>query len=216
MKNNMKKIILILLWILSFNVGQAQIRVISVWSGYYQFIPEGGSSGDTLQVQLGDTIQWLPYFGNLPTSGDPHTITSTTIPIGAASFDAPWALPADTFFQYIPQVVGLYNYECTPHATSMNMKGYFNVQSSTGIANNNQLQLKISIFPNPANSQINVKADSKLLGSVYTVYDNTGKVVLSGNIISESNIIELGNLSGGIYLLSLGENIKQTFKVIKE
>ena len=212
----MKKIILILLWILSFNHGQAQIRVISIWSGYYQFIPEGGSVGDTLQVQLGDTIQWLPYFGNLPTIADPHTVTSTTIPFGAVSFDSPWALPADTFFQYIPQVVGLYNYECTPHANSMNMTGHFNVQGSVGIANNNQLQSNISIFPNPANSQINVKADAKLLGSVYAVYDNTGKVVLSGKIISESNIIELGNLSGGIYLLSLGESLKHTFNVIKE
>jgi plastocyanin len=215
MKNNIKKIIFILLWILSFNHGQAQIRVISVWSGYYQFIPENGSPGDTLQVQLGDTIQWLPYFGNLPTLVDPHTITSTTIPVGAASFDSPWALPADTFFQYIPQVVGLYNYECTPHA-SMNMNGYFNVQNLVGIANNNLLHANISIFPNPATIQIIVKADAKLLGSFYTIYDNTGKVVLTGEIISETNIIELANLSGGIYFLNIGENLKQKFNVIKE
>jgi Concanavalin A-like lectin/glucanases superfamily/Secretion system C-terminal sorting domain len=73
-----------------------------------------------------------------------------------------------------------------------------------------------SVYPNPANSQINVKADAKLLGSIYTVYDNTGKVVLTGKIISENTTIELGNLSGGIYLFSVGENMKQTFKVIKE
>jgi hypothetical protein len=41
-------------------------------------------------------------------------------------------------------------------------------------------------------------------------------VVLSGKIISENTTIELGNLSGGIYLFSVGENLKQTFKVIKE
>ena len=73
-----------------------------------------------------------------------------------------------------------------------------------------------SVYPNPANSQINVKADAKLLGSIYTVYDNTGKLVLTGKIISENTTIELGNLSGGIYLFSVGENLKQTFKVIKE
>jgi len=39
---------------------------------------------------------------------------------------------------------------------------------------------------------------------------------LSGKIISEDSLIELGNLSGGIYLLSVGENMNQTFKVIKE
>jgi hypothetical protein len=73
-----------------------------------------------------------------------------------------------------------------------------------------------SVYPNPANSQINVKLDSKLLGSVYTIYDNIGKVALSGKIISENTTIELGNLAGGIYLFSVGENLKQTFKVIKE
>ena len=73
-----------------------------------------------------------------------------------------------------------------------------------------------SVYPNPANSQINVKVDSKLLESVYNVYNNTGKLVLTGKIISENTTIELGNLSGGIYLFSVGENMKQTFKVIKE
>ena len=73
-----------------------------------------------------------------------------------------------------------------------------------------------SVYPNPANNQINVKTNAKLLGSVYIVYDNTGKLVLTGKINSENTVIELGNLSDGIYLFSVGENLKQTFKVIKE
>ena len=73
-----------------------------------------------------------------------------------------------------------------------------------------------SVYPNPANSQINVKADETLLGSIYNIYDETGKRVLTGKVISENTVIELGNLTGGIYLLSLGENFKQNFKVIKE
>ena len=89
------------------------------------------------------------------------------------------------------------------------------VNNNVGINENSQDNL-FSVYPNPAKSQINVKADVKLLGSIYTVYDNTGKVVLSGKIIAENTVIELGNLSGGIYLFSVGENLKQTFKVIKE
>ena len=73
-----------------------------------------------------------------------------------------------------------------------------------------------SVYPNPAQSVINVKADAKLIGSAYIFYDNTGKVVLSGKINAENTSIELGNLSAGIYLFSVGENVKQTFKVIKE
>jgi len=73
-----------------------------------------------------------------------------------------------------------------------------------------------SIYPNPAQSIVNVKADAKLIGTVYNIYDNTGKVVLSGTINAENTNVELGNLSVGIYLFSAGENVQQTFKVIKE
>lgn len=73
-----------------------------------------------------------------------------------------------------------------------------------------------TVYPNPAKSQITVKVAALLLGSDYIIYDYTGKSVLSGKIISEDSLIELGNLSGGIYLLSVGENMNQTFKVIKE
>ena len=89
------------------------------------------------------------------------------------------------------------------------------VVNTVGINEASQSNL-FSVYPNPANSKINVMADAKLLGSVYTIYDNVGKVVLSGKINSENTVIDLGNLSGGIYLFSVGENLKQTFKVIKE
>jgi hypothetical protein len=89
------------------------------------------------------------------------------------------------------------------------------VNNNVGI--NETLQDNLfSVFPNPAQSVINVKADSKLIGSVYSIYDNTGRVVLSGKLNAESTTIELGNLSGRIYIFSVGENLKQTFKVIKE
>jgi hypothetical protein len=87
-----------------------------------------------------------------------------------------------------------------------------------GIVGNNEIRSTnlFSFFPNPAQSVINVRADIKLIGSSYEVYNNTGKIILKGIIISEETIIELGNLSGGVYLFRVGENLKQSFKVIKE
>jgi hypothetical protein len=73
-----------------------------------------------------------------------------------------------------------------------------------------------SVFPNPAHNVINVKADHKLIGSVFTIYDNTGKAVQSGKINAANTSIELSNLSSGFYMFSLGENRKQSFKIIKE
>ncbi len=74
----------------------------------------------------------------------------------------------------------------------------------------------ISLFPNPTTNQINVKADSKLIGTAYTLYDNLGKAIFSGTINNENTLLEMGNLPGGIYMLSIGDDLKQTLKVIKE
>jgi hypothetical protein len=89
------------------------------------------------------------------------------------------------------------------------------VNNNVGINETIQENL-FSVFPNPAQSVINIKADSKFIGQIYSIYDNTGRVVLTGKLNSENTTIELDNLSGGIYLFSVGANMKQTFKVIKE
>jgi hypothetical protein len=71
-------------------------------------------------------------------------------------------------------------------------------------------------YPNPVTNQITLKVDNQLLGSIYTICDNTGKSVLNGYILSENSVINLENLSKGFYLLSIAENLERTVKVIKE
>ncbi|MFZ4402333.1 MAG: LamG-like jellyroll fold domain-containing protein, partial [Bacteroidales bacterium] len=71
------------------------------------------------------------------------------------------------------------------------------------------------IYPNPANNEINVEINQNLIGSAYTITDQIGKIVLSGKLATENTTIQLGNLSGGIYLFNIGNNAKQTFKVLK-
>jgi hypothetical protein len=73
-----------------------------------------------------------------------------------------------------------------------------------------------TLFPNPAHNVINVNADHKLIGKFYTIYDNIGKVVKSGKLNAANTSIELSNLSSGFYMFSVGENRKQSFKIIKE
>lgn len=87
----------------------------------------------------------------------------------------------------------------------------------TGIEEPRQLdENNIKIYPNPVKGVINIRADGKLIGSVYSIYDNTGRVVLTGKLKAEITTIELANLSGGLYMFGVGENMKQAFKVIKE
>jgi hypothetical protein len=89
------------------------------------------------------------------------------------------------------------------------------VNNHVGI-NESQHGYFFSVFPNPSQSEINVKSSAKLIGESYTIYDNMGRVVLSGQIKAENTMIQLENLTGGIYIFSVGEGMNQTFKLIKK
>jgi hypothetical protein len=86
----------------------------------------------------------------------------------------------------------------------------------TGFSDKSDIENNIVVYPNPAKSEINVETDTDLAGSVYTMYDCTGKSVLTGKINSGNTVIQLVNLPSGNYLFSIGEDVKQTCKVIKE
>lgn len=63
----------------------------------------------------------------------------------------------------------------------------------------------ISVFPNPTLGLINLKADASLVGLNYIIYDQIGRAIITGKLKGENTMIELGELSKGIYLFSIGE-----------
>ena len=79
----------------------------------------------------------------------------------------------------------------------------------------NSLLATLKLYPNPASSVINVEVDAEHFDVPYSIYDNTGRIVLKGKLNSELTSIVLGDLSDGVYTISVGEDIRQTFKVNK-
>lgn len=75
----------------------------------------------SLTASLGDTIRWVWQNGS-------HTTTSTTIPTGAAAWNAV-SNNTNPVFQYVPAVAGTYNYICQPHQ-ALGMVGTFTVTCS--------------------------------------------------------------------------------------
>jgi len=74
----------------------------------------------------------------------------------------------------------------------------------------------VTISPNPTSSKITVKSSLTLIGKEFTIYDQQGKVVKSGIITAEETEIDLSNLSEGVYLFKAGEEMLETFKIIKK
>ncbi len=89
------------------------------------------------------------------------------------------------------------------------------VNNNVGINEFTQDNL-FSIYPNPSQNVINVKVDSRLIGELLSIRDNTGRIVLEDKIVSENTTIELSNLSVGIYMFSVGENMQKTINLMKE
>jgi plastocyanin len=185
----MKKSILILSTLLLSLASTATIHVVNVWDGYFQFLPSD------VTIQLGDTLQWLPL-------DDPmmvHTITSTDIPDGAMPFDQIWQAPADTFFQYVPLLPGLYEYECSPHAISYGMIGSFTVlDGPTHLNDQSAAESSLKLYPNPSSDIIYM--DGLDASTAYRVYDAEGKLLFTGRT---TGTIDISALSEGPYLLEL-------------
>jgi len=195
----MKKIYILLIVILVAFNSKATIHSVQVWNGYYQFLPA------SFTIQLGDTIQWTPL--DPPTMV--HTITSASIPSGAATFDYTWQAPADTFFQYIPQVSGFYEYECTPHI-AFGMTGNFTVNGGTTDITENKTTTSL-IYPNPASNFIHFNALNTI--EEYTIYAANGAILLSGNTEDKINISTFKN---GMYFINILGDKPKLIKIIKQ
>jgi len=193
----MKKLMTTSMLIVLFLKAHAVVHTVYVWDGYFQFTPSD------ITIDLGDTIQWLPLGGGAPSMA--HTITSSSIPATAASFDYTWQAPADTFFQYVPTVAGIYDYVCTPHVT-MNMIGQFTVNNaSTNIAEDYTTHEELLVYPNPTVSTISLLNNDKKYA--FKIYSITGQIELEGNFNTQ---LDLSFLPNGMFVLELiGEHRKR-------
>jgi hypothetical protein len=72
-----------------------------------------------------------------------------------------------------------------------------------------------SVFPNPVNDKLIIQ--SKLLPKSlnFTLTDAIGKTMMKEILSAENNYVEMDKLPAGIYFLTLGEDAKNSFKVIK-
>jgi len=196
----MKNYLLILAFSFSVFTCQATIHIIHVWDGYFQFIPT------ELTIHLGDTIQWLP----LDQPSMSHTITSSDIPVGAESFDEVWEAPADTFFQYVPTLVGIYNYVCTPHAETYNMVGSFTViDGANSVAEKEFDQVKL--YPNPTYGLLSVQG--VLTGTPYNIIAIDGKKIAEGKLAEKIDVLFL---DPGYYFIRFQSESPKTIKFKKK
>lgn len=73
----------------------------------------------------------------------------------------------------------------------------------------------LSVYPNPVSDLLYITVTNEVIGNSYSIYDNLGNLILTGKINSENTTIELADLSGGCYLLSIDGHFNHTLTVVR-
>ena len=120
-------------------------------------------------------------------------------------------ISGETNQTFTPAVTGNYSVEVTLNGcvdTSACMLVDF-----TGLNEINNSAIKV--YPNPTKESFNIEVDPNVVGSHYFIYDQLGKVVQNGVINNPSQMINVAELSKGIYNLKI-DNSDIHVKLIKE
>lgn len=72
----------------------------------------------------------------------------------------------------------------------------------------------LNVYPNPANEQVTLVAGSDMVDKVYTLYDQTGRILNTGIILQEKTIVPLHGIPPGLYLLGV-DGEKSWVKLVK-
>ncbi len=66
---------------------------------------------------------------------------------------------------------------------------------------NEQVELKTEVYPNPTTGSVSMVFPEELRGAGYTILDQTGRKVFSGNVVSGRMTVDLSGLASGLYLI---------------
>jgi hypothetical protein len=110
--------------------------------------------------------------------------------------------PAGETF-YMIEVAGV---SCDPQRTLI--YSHSNILDST-VGIEEFSSTRISLYPNPAKTNIILQVNSTLIGQEYVVFDAVGKVIYKNKIQSTNEIIQLENFNNGNYFVKVNEVVRR-------
>lgn len=161
-----------------------------------------------LEINLGDTVQWINLEGSHNVNG-----TQITYPGNPVSFGND--IGTEWTYTFVFRDPGLYNYQCDVHVID-GMLGTVTVDESTGtdLLKTGQLQL----YPNPASDKVWINLGDQPAGSFsFRLYDLAGKShQISHQQVNQTMELDINPLRKGIYILEMKlPSAVKTVKLIK-
>ena len=163
----MKKVYVLIAALFILKSSFATIHEVTVSN--FQFSPA------TVNANVGDTIKWVWGSGF-------HTTTSTNVPLGADTWDAPIQSAGQTFL-YKLTVTGTYSYFCSIHPTAM--LGTLNVTGTLPVVLNNfgitSTKTNSALISWSTATETNTDHFEVMRSSNGKAYDKIATVVAAGN-----------------------------------
>ncbi len=88
-------------------------------------------------------------------------------------------------------------------------------QVNVSTENPTDVSANLLIYPNPVQDIVTLKSNADMVGSSYQLLDMYGKVVSRGLIGDEVTTLSIQHLSAGMYILQAGEDLADTYKIVK-
>jgi len=106
-------------------------------------------------------------------------------------------------------------YSSTPNIVTCNDVPAWNGQTgvSTGVNDAEGERLNFRIYPNPTNANLNISLPYEFIGEEITVYDLSGRKVITETVTATQLQLETTNFSSGVHFVQIGA---ATEKFIKE
>lgn len=90
--------------------------------------------------------------------------------------------------------------------------GWIAYLSSNLAVSENRMDTLFDVYPNPTTNVINVNIDARIIGTSYTLYDQSSRVMKTGVLHDLHSMIQIEDLSMGLYILDINNS---GIKIIK-
>jgi plastocyanin len=196
----MKKSLLSILLFSTITFGYS--TVITVTNVAFKFSP------DPLTITVGDSVRFTVNPIHKPVELSQVTWNANDTTHLPGGFDLPFGgglVPASLL------TVGTHWYVCYAHVQLNGMKDQIIVNPATGIKIY-QDEYKISLYPNPVNSIINLRLNiPESQKALLTIINIAGQEIMNQQIINGENQIDVEKLLDGIYHVMIMANKKQIY-----
>lgn len=89
-------------------------------------------------------------------------------------------------------------------------------QLITSVKENKYPEIRLSLWPNPANNVVSIRSDVELLGATLKVYNSVGQLVIQDKVDSHNYQLNVQHLPNGIYFVQMKTGVGSALaKLIK-